>query len=85
MEKDPEKWNGNLSIIDIVLANCNIIILRIDEIEDVRTIYISEWSFRGIIKGRYQHLTACKKDILKSICTIRWQKWVMKILLSSMQ
>jgi hypothetical protein len=37
-------------------------------------LHISEWNFKKIIKDRYQHLTACKKDIWKSRFTIRWVK-----------
>jgi hypothetical protein len=67
-----KKWNGNISNMDAMIANCNKIILMVDEIEEVRSLHISEWNFRKKIKERYQHLTACKKDIWKSRCTIRW-------------
>ena len=63
-----------MSSIDNFIANCNKIILLLDDYEDARDLSLAEWNFRRIIKDRYLHLTNCKRDIWKNRCTIRWAK-----------
>jgi hypothetical protein len=50
------------------------VILQIDCLEEQRSLHISEWNFRNIVKKKLQHLLLCKQDYWRNRCTARWAK-----------
>jgi hypothetical protein len=43
-------WDKSKSKLSVVIENCNIIIAFMDNLEEVRTLYIPKRNFRNIIK-----------------------------------
>jgi hypothetical protein len=74
LRKALKKWKGNISNMDMLINNCNSVILMLDELEEVRALHITEWNFRNIIKNKVNHLLTCKDLLWKNRCTIRWAK-----------
>jgi hypothetical protein len=60
--------------LDNSIENCNKFILRLDSIEELRTLHIAEWNFRNIVKDKLQFLLLCKQDYWKKRCTSRWAR-----------
>ena len=52
-------WCSSISVIAHLIENCNATILRLDDIEELRVLHISEWNFRNIVKQKLQHLLDC--------------------------
>jgi hypothetical protein len=76
--KGLKKWSISMSSLNVLIDNCNELILLLDGFEEQRVLHISEWSFKNIIKRRLQHLLLCKQDYWKKRCTARWLNRVMK-------
>lgn len=70
-----KRWNGNISNMDKVIANCNSIIFMLDGYEEHRLLHLAEWNFREIVKNKLSHVLACKQDFWKNHCTICWVKF----------
>jgi hypothetical protein len=47
----------------------------LDGMEELRSLHISEWNFRNIVKERLNNLLICKKDYWKKRCTAKWAKF----------
>jgi hypothetical protein len=61
-------------MLNVLINNCNDVILRLDNFEELRPLHISEWNFRNIVKDRLQHLLLCKQDYWRKRCTARWAR-----------
>jgi hypothetical protein len=47
----------------------------LDGLEEKRSLHISEWNFRVIVKARLHHLLCCKRDYWKKRCTAKWAQF----------
>jgi hypothetical protein len=65
LRKGLKSWSTSISVLNKVIDNCNRIILMLDGMEELRSLHISEWNFRNIVKARLNHLLSCKKDYWK--------------------
>jgi hypothetical protein len=74
LRKALKQWKGHIPDMDLVISNCNAVILLMDELEEKRPLHITEWNFRNIIKNKLNHVLLCKQDLWKNRCTIRWAK-----------
>jgi hypothetical protein len=74
LRKALRNWSTSISVINKIINNCNEIILLLDGLEEQRTLHISEWNFRNIVKARMQHFVNCKMEYWKKRCTARWAK-----------
>jgi hypothetical protein len=74
LRKALKNWSTSISVINKIISNCNEVILLLDGLEEQRSLHISEWNFRNIVKNRLHHLLLCKKEYRKKRCTARWAK-----------
>jgi hypothetical protein len=74
LRKGLKQWSTSFSVLDAIIANCNAVILRLDNIEEQRLLHISEWNFRNIVKDKLQYLLLCKQDYWRKRCTARWAR-----------
>jgi hypothetical protein len=74
LHKGLKKWSTSMSTINVLIDNCNELIILLDGYEEQRSLHITEWNFRNIIKNRLQHLLLCKQDYWKKSCTARWAR-----------
>ena len=75
LRKGIKKWSSSLSVINKLISNCNGIILMLDDFEEQRTLHITEWNFRLIVKDRLSHLLQCKQEYWKNRCTAKCAKF----------
>jgi mannosylglycoprotein endo-beta-mannosidase len=75
LRKGLKKWSTSISVINKIIDNCNNIILMLDEYEEKRTLHITEWNFRSIVKAKLHHLLCCKRDYWKKWCTAKWAQF----------
>jgi hypothetical protein len=75
LRKGLKNWSCSLSVINRLVENCNSIILMLDSFEEQRSLRISEWNFRNIVKAKLQHLLSCKQVYWKQRCTAKWAKF----------
>jgi hypothetical protein len=45
LRKGLKQWSTSFSIIQGLIDNCNSIILRMDDIEELRPLHLTEWNF----------------------------------------
>jgi hypothetical protein len=50
LRKALKQWKVHMYDMDIVISNCNIVILMMDEREEKRPLHITECNFRNITK-----------------------------------
>ena len=74
LRKGLRNWSTSISIIYKLIENCNATILMLDDIEDCRTLHITEWNFREVVKRKLSHLLDCKHEHWRKRCTARWAK-----------
>jgi hypothetical protein len=75
LRKGLKKWSTSMSSINSLIDKCNEVILLLDGYEEQRSLHISEWNFRNIVKNRLQHLLLCKQEYWKKRCTARWARF----------
>jgi hypothetical protein len=75
LRKGLKIWSTSISVINKLVENCNKIILMLDNYEEQRTLHLTEWNFRNIVKARLSHLLMCKQEYWKKQCTARWAKF----------
>jgi endonuclease/exonuclease/phosphatase family metal-dependent hydrolase len=74
LRKGLRQWNSSFSMLQVLINNCNEVILMLDDIEEQRNLHITEWNFRNTVKNKLQNLLLCKQDYWKKRCTARWAK-----------
>jgi hypothetical protein len=74
LRKGLKKWSTCISVLNTLIANFNNTVLMFDSYEDHRSLHITEWNFRNIVKKRLQHLLLCKQDYWRKRCTARWAR-----------
>jgi hypothetical protein len=65
LRKALENWSTSISVINKIISNCNEVILLLDGLEEQRSLHISEWNFRNIVKNCLHHLLLCRKEYWK--------------------
>ena len=75
LRKGLKKWSTSLSVIKKLISNCNKVILMLDDIEEQRTLHITEWNFRIIVKDKLRSLLNCQQEYWKKRCTTKWAKF----------
>ena len=63
------------SRLTLYIANCNKLLLEMDNLEDARVLTVPESNFRRIIQGHLLKLLDFQKQYWKKRCTIRWTKF----------
>jgi hypothetical protein len=74
LRKGLKQWSSSLSVLQVLINNCNEVMLMLDNIEEQRNLLITEWNFQNIVKSKLQNLHLCKQDYWKKRCTARWAK-----------
>jgi hypothetical protein len=74
LRKGLRQWSSSFQALDVLISNCNSVIFQIDNLEEQRSLHISEWNFWNIVKRKLQNLLLCKQDFWKKCCTARWAK-----------
>ena len=74
LRKGLKKWSTSISQLNLILDNCNDVIQMVDELEDQRSLHISEWNFRRIVQHKMDQLLKLKESYWKQRCTARWAK-----------
>ena len=67
-----KKWSKSISKLKLLIENCNRILLQIDNLEDLRQLYIPEANFRKILKAHLLRLLKYQNEYWKKHCTFRW-------------
>ena len=75
LRKALRNWSTSISVINRLVENCNSIISMLDNFEEARTLHISEWNFRNIVKNKLHFLLDCKQQYWKMRCTTKWAKF----------
>jgi mannosylglycoprotein endo-beta-mannosidase len=75
LRKGLKNWSQSISAINLIIENCNKVILRLDEFEELRPLHITEWNFWKIVKCKLNQLLICKKDYWKKRCIAKWAKF----------
>ena len=69
-----KKWRTSLSKLKILIAQCNMVILFLDDMEEDRPLFLQEANFRKIVKLHYEKLLRAQCQYWKKRCTARWMK-----------
>jgi hypothetical protein len=64
LRKGLKKWSQSISVLNTIIENCNKVILKLDNYEELRPLHISESNFRDIVKSQLNHLLLCKRESL---------------------
>jgi hypothetical protein len=75
LRKGLKKWSQSISVLNTIIENCNKVILKLDNYEEMRPLHISESNFRDIVKSQLNYFLLCKRDYWKKRCTARWAKF----------
>ena len=67
-----KKWSKSISKLKLLIENCNRILLQIDNLEDLRQLYIPEANFRKILKAHLLRLLKYQSAYWKKRCMFRW-------------
>jgi hypothetical protein len=68
---DLRKWHVSLSKLKGLIENCNKVILLLDELEEKRSLYRTEFNFRRIVKLHLEGLILAECKYWRKRCTIR--------------
>jgi mannosylglycoprotein endo-beta-mannosidase len=71
---DLKKWQVSLSLLKLLIQNCNKVILALDSVEEHRPLYRAEFNFRKIVKIYLDDLLLAECNYWRKRCTIRWIK-----------
>jgi hypothetical protein len=71
---DLKKWHVILAKLKWLIENYNKVILMLDELEEKRSLYRTEFNFRRIVKIHLESLLLAECNYLRKCCTIRWIK-----------
>jgi hypothetical protein len=71
---DLKKWHVSLAKLKGLIENCNKVILLLDELEEKRSLYRTEFNFRRIVKIHLESLLLAECKYWRKRCTIRWIK-----------
>lgn len=63
---DLKQWSKGLSNINLLIGNCNKVILYMDTVEQLRPLYNHEWNLRVIVKKTAQFSTHPTNTILET-------------------
>jgi hypothetical protein len=64
----------SLAKIKMIIQNCNKVISLLDQLEEERPLFCSEFNFRQIVKEHLDDLLKAECNYWKKRCTIRWIK-----------
>jgi hypothetical protein len=67
LHKGLKNWSTSVSVINRLVDNCNRIILMLDDYKEPRSLHITEWNFRNIVKS-WLHHSLVEKWPLIPIC-----------------
>lgn len=67
-------WDKNKSNLARLIQNCNIVIVFLDDLEDMRGLYLPEQNFRRIIQGHLQDLLKYQQIYWKQRFTTKMMK-----------
>jgi mannosylglycoprotein endo-beta-mannosidase len=67
-------WHMNLSQLKFYIQHCNKAILILDNLEDQRPLFVTEFNFRKIVKLHLEKLLQIECNYWRKRCTIRWVK-----------
>jgi hypothetical protein len=70
-----KSWNGTKSNLKILISHCNIIIGFLDELEEMRALFLPERNFRLIMQSHLQKLLHCQHIYWKQRYTEKLVKW----------
>jgi len=65
-------WSKSISKLKLMIDNCNMVLLEIDNMEDKRPLFIQERNFRNILKGHRNRLLGYQNKYWQQRCTYRW-------------
>jgi hypothetical protein len=74
LRKGLKQWSSSFQVLNVLISNCNTVILQIDNLEEKLSLHMSEWNFRNIVKKKLQNPLLCKQDYWGNRCTARWAK-----------
>jgi hypothetical protein len=74
LRQDLKRWHLSLSKLKILIQNCNKVIPILDELEEARPLFITEFNFRAIVKLHLECLFLIECKYWRKRCTIRWIK-----------
>jgi mannosylglycoprotein endo-beta-mannosidase len=69
-----KKWHTSLSKLKANIQNCNKVILLMDNLEEQRPLFLTEFNFRQIVKLHLENLLLIECNYWRKRCTIRWVK-----------
>jgi hypothetical protein len=72
---DLKLWSKSISKLSICIENSNKAILELDNIENVRPLFLQEVNFGKILKKHLARLLEYQNAYWKKRCTIRWMKF----------
>jgi exonuclease III len=66
-----KQWKMSLSKLKLLIDKCNLVLLFLDDLEEVRTLFIHEFNFRKIVQHQLQRLLKSQHNYWKKRCTVR--------------
>jgi mannosylglycoprotein endo-beta-mannosidase len=69
-----KKWQVSLSKLKLLIQNYNKVILLLDNLEEERPLFRTEFNFRQIVKMHLEDLLKAECSYWRKRCTIRWIK-----------
>jgi mannosylglycoprotein endo-beta-mannosidase len=67
-------WHMNLSQLKFYIQHCNKAILILDNLEDQRPLFVTQFNFRKIVKLHLEKLLQIECNYWRKRCTVRWVK-----------
>ena len=70
-----KNWSRSLSKLNSLVDLCNKVIFFLDSLEECRSLFLTEWNFRTIIKAKLLHLLRCRNIYWKQRHTVNRVKF----------
>jgi hypothetical protein len=71
---DLKKWKMGISKLKLLIEKCNQVIFLLDDLEDKRPLFCTEFNFRKVVKLHLEELLLAECKYWRKRCTIRWIK-----------